>query len=97
MLSSSNDITARVGSGSTREDGRINNKQVIGAIHLGVEVHNRSTAEAAVVGANLVGAHPVVGAADAGGDGDGVDVLARGHGRGGVVPCQALDVVEGGA
>lgn len=97
MLSSSNDITARVGSGSTREDGRIDNKQVIGAVHLGVEVHNRSTAEAAVVGANLVGAHPVVGAADAGGDGDGVDVLARGHGRGGVVPCQALDVVEGGA
>ena len=63
MLGGNDDVRSRVGRGHTGEDGGVNHIEVVGAPDAGVGVDDGGAAVAAVVGAHLGGAHPVVGAA----------------------------------
>jgi hypothetical protein len=68
LLSGNHDHSGRVAGRHAREDGSIHHKQVIGAVDLGVEVDDRSTAVAAIISTQLGRAHPVVRATSRGGD-----------------------------
>jgi len=66
VLGSDHDVALRVGRRVAGEDGGIDDEEVVGAVDLGVKVNDSGAAVAAVIRADLVGAHPVVGAAVAG-------------------------------
>jgi len=54
----------------TGEDGRINNEEIVGTVHLGVGVDDGAASSASIVGAHLDGADPVVGVTGASSGGD---------------------------
>ena len=57
VLSHDHDGGSRVAGNVTGEDGSIDDKQVVGAVDLGVEVDDGGTAAAAIIGAHLAGAY----------------------------------------
>ena len=64
LLGGDDNVGRRVSGHHAREDGGIDNEEVVGAIDLGVKINNGgSVVLATVVGTHLVGADPVVGAA----------------------------------
>lgn len=68
MLRRHDDVAGGIGGGDTGEDTPVDDEEIVGAVDLGVEVHDGLAAlGAAVVGADLGGADPVVCAAVGGG------------------------------
>lgn len=97
MLRRDDDRSRRIARDVTRENARVNDKDVVCAVHLGIGVDDGGAiVHAAVVGAHLGGAHPVVGPARRRRDGERVDVVRGGLVGGGLHPGQAGDTGQGG-
>lgn len=69
-LSNSDNRTGRVASEHAREDGGVNNEEVISAINFGVQVHHGFATFASIICADCAGACPVVRASLTWGGGD---------------------------
>ena len=70
VLGSNDNHGRRVARHHTRENGGIDNVEVVGTIDLGVEINHGAATLAAIIGADLGGTHPVVGATSTGSHGE---------------------------